>query len=78
MTIPRDAVRQKKTLSVAVVATKVQEALDLATLNLSFALPPVLSFNVACITAMAYNTSHTHTGALHHGTNSKAAWIYSS
>jgi hypothetical protein len=32
-----------------------QEALDLATLNLSFALPPVLSFNVACITAMAYN-----------------------
>jgi hypothetical protein len=38
-----------------------------ATQNLSFALPPVLSFNVACIMAMAYSTSHTCTHRLYHG-----------
>ena len=40
--------------------------------NLSFALPPA-DFNVACITAMACSTSHTHAVALHQSILSRTA-----
>jgi len=63
MTIPRlrgeMLVVRHKTLSMVAVATKVG-GFEIATQNLSFALPPVLSFNVACITAMACSTSALH------------------